>query len=78
MFYCSIFICYDAKNIVSIPTVKILSRLPKWVDYGDILREKSRNVIFKVNCNVSLRMFNGKKKLVTQLKVVEMRTLPWI
>lgn len=78
MFYCSIFICYDAKNIVSIPIVKILSRLPKWVDYGDILREKSRNGVFKVNCNVSLRMFSGKKKLTTQLKVVEMRTLHWI
>lgn len=47
MFYCNIFICYDAKNIVSIPTVKILSRLPKWVDYGNVLREKSRNVAFR-------------------------------
>lgn len=47
MFYCNIFICYDAKNVVSIPIVKILSRPPKWADYGNILREKSRNVAFR-------------------------------
>lgn len=47
MFYCNIFIYYDAKNIVSIPTVKILSRLPKWVDNGNVLREESRNVAFR-------------------------------